>query len=347
MLGEMMLIDDLIDEWHDNPNLTCPLYEHCGLTAEEFQHFVQNRQITMFTEHPKQNNAFDKEVGLYADIGSHCKSYKNFMGNGKTTDAHELCHGVASELRMKRYMNEVGDIWDSIEEPPLDIRRREKEFGSTSLAPEELLDSYELWQPNNRYQSVGAGRINGFYLGNNNAIILQEPNLRKSSAIPYIPSNLRGSRYNLYIKGQTAWDDTPLYIFDEYVAYIMGCATAVDLYERKLSVETNQDHCYGPIEFIIYGSALCQAIEEKDNDYWKSEPKFIPFYTWFLKYAFNTFHKARKIFPWGDADKMFNEFQKGESAKGIRSLLKTRFNFEIPNDVVNIDKLGKDKFRLI
>lgn len=78
---------------------------------------------------------------------------------------------------------------------------------------------------------------NGFYLGKNRSILLDEPKMKKSAIIPYIPQELRSARYNLYVAGQQSWDDKPLYIYDEGVAYVNGSWAAIELKESENYVE--------------------------------------------------------------------------------------------------------------
>src|SRR5207245_4362211 len=44
---------------------------------------------------------------------------------------------------------------------------------------------------------------NAFYVLGNKAAFVKEPNMRKSDVAAYIPTSLRGDRYQLYIVGQT------------------------------------------------------------------------------------------------------------------------------------------------
>jgi hypothetical protein len=70
----------------------------------------------------------------------------------------------------------------------------------------------------NNYNKTGK-QANGFYVLDDQAAIIVDPKIRKSAVAAYVPTSLRGDRYSTYVTGQTEWDDTPTYLFDEWVAY--------------------------------------------------------------------------------------------------------------------------------
>jgi hypothetical protein len=88
-----------------------------------------------------------------------------------------------------------------------------------------------------RLQSGDWDKKNGFYVGKNRAIILDEPAIKKNQIVDFIPQELRSARYSLYVTGQSSWDDKPLYIYDEGVAYINGAWAAIELKEQENYVE--------------------------------------------------------------------------------------------------------------
>ena len=56
------------------------------------------------------------------------------------------------------------------------------------------------------------GKVNGFYVLEGRGVVIEEPNMRKSRVAEFVPQSLRSYRYGTYITGQSAWDDTPLYL---------------------------------------------------------------------------------------------------------------------------------------
>lgn len=68
-------------------------------------------------------------------------------------------------------------------------------------------------------------RENCFYLLNDEYAHFPEPNWRKREVIPYIPDEYRrGTLYSTYVSGSN-WDDRPLYLWDEWTAYVNGAMT--------------------------------------------------------------------------------------------------------------------------
>lgn len=66
------------------------------------------------------------------------------------------------------------------------------------------------------------GRHNCFYLLRDEWIHFAEPNWRKREVIPFIPAEYcSGILFTTYVSGSN-WDDQPLYLWDEWVAYVNG-----------------------------------------------------------------------------------------------------------------------------
>lgn len=110
--------------------------------------------------------------------------------------------------------------------------------------------------------------VNCFYCLNGYVGVFREPRLRKSTVCRYVPANLRGDVWTLYMTGQQAWDDTPTYILDEWVAYINGATAGQELYPdgnangRSLAADVRH-----AVEFSGYASALLRAIDANDPSY--------------------------------------------------------------------------------
>lgn len=117
---------------------------------------------------------------------------------------------------------------------------------------------------NSNCRVQAGGRCNAFYCLNDFVFICREPNLRKSDVCRFVPQNLRGDVWGLYMVGQTEWDDRPTYILDEWVAYINGAITGREIATGNRSTEYDVRHC---IEFAGYASALLVAIEKLDPNY--------------------------------------------------------------------------------
>ena len=145
----------------------------------------------------------------------------------------------------------------------------------------------------NNFNTTGK-KANGFYLLENRGVVLVEPNITKSQVAPYIPQSLRGMRYSTYITGQTAWDDTPLYVWDEWVSYLNGTAVGVNRVNEGSWTEGWRDQS-GNIEFVVYGIATGMAVKAKDPSYFASYPQFRNLMTWLSERSMKLYHEAQAM----------------------------------------------------
>jgi hypothetical protein len=141
----------------------------------------------------------------------------------------------------------------------------------------------------------------GFYVGKNRAVLLTGPRLKLSQVAAIVPESLRGSRYQLYcIEQQRYFEDHPLYLFDEWVAYTNGAHAGVELaQEDRLNMPRN-DALIGPMEFCIYALALAAAAEKHDPDYLRDNKQFREFLAHELRRASRIYRKGIKLdqFRW-------------------------------------------------
>ena len=125
------------------------------------------------------------------------------------------------------------------------------------------------------------GRINAFYVLENRVVVIQEPNTRIRSVAAKIPSSLRGDVYSLYLVQQAgAWDDTPLYIFDEWSAYTNGSACRIDL-----GIQSRSETVQYMLEFNVYSS--CVAWDSNSAD-----PQLKAFLMWQIERAMNIYKES-------------------------------------------------------
>jgi hypothetical protein len=145
----------------------------------------------------------------------------------------------------------------------------------------------------NNYNDTGQ-QANAFYVGDDRAAIVVEPDIRKSQVAPYIPASLRELRYGTYVTGQTAWDDTPLYLWDEWNAYVNGAAVGVELFDCGKWTYGWRDQS-GNIEFVGYALAVGMAVEELDPDYFAGYPQFREFLAWNLARSMDLYRRTRAM----------------------------------------------------
>ena len=119
---------------------------------------------------------------------------------------------------------------------------------------------------NSHYRSkfrVSGKRINALYVLNNRVAVIEEPKTTIRAAAKLVPQALRGGVYNLYMIQQAgSWGDTPLYIFDEWVAYANGSAVRADL-----KIQRRGETVKYMLEFNVYALAVAKACKTEDRQF--------------------------------------------------------------------------------
>jgi hypothetical protein len=188
------------------------------------------------------------------------------------------------------------------------------------------------------YHNKTGKRANGFYVLDGKGVIIVEPNIRKSAVATYVPASLRGSRYSLYITGQIAWDDTPTYVFDEWVAYTNGGAVGVDLVQKGLWKYGWRDGVNGQLEFVVYAVALGMAVEKGDPTYWASDDgkQFKEFLAWNTKRAMDLYRLGMVMpdFKWDSQDKYYAAMKSSTDAAAWRAFADRLFGAEWAAEVL-------------
>lgn len=249
----------------------------------------------MFIEVPSVHNESKSKSKVLNDVASRTRDWRRMMvGSSITTSAHEVAHQVHADMRNDR------------------IR---------ASYQGENPDRYTLWEPDPTYQRPYTGPgDNGFYMLNGKGFKCKGPQIRKSQVANFIPQELRGFRFRTYITGQTSWDDTPLYIYDEWAAYIIGSTCAIELAEMGDTSPKNTDISSGPIEFMMYSLGVVLAAQKHDPDFFSKEDKFMDFVNEMAQNALTVGRKCNEIFPW-DATSKYLDLWEGPVCKPLRDVL--------------------------
>lgn len=173
-----------------------------------------------------------------------------------------------------------------------------------------------------KYMSETGKKVNGFYVLDNRGVVIDEPRFRKSQVVKFLPKNLQSYRYSMYITGQAAWDDTPLYICDEWVAYVNAAKCNVQDVQTGRYKGGWTDGVSGSLEFSIYSIALAMAIKEHDPQVW-SNGQFRNFMIWMLHEANQVFMIGRSMdqFKWDKQDRLLREFLTSSAAEPMRKFV--------------------------
>ncbi|KAB2894709.1 MAG: hypothetical protein F9K40_16465 [Kofleriaceae bacterium] len=182
----------------------------------------------------------------------------------------------------------------------------------------------------------GTERVNAFYVLGDRAAYVVEPGIRKSAIATHVPPSLRGPRYALYITGQVAWDDTPLYIWDEWNAYVNGAEVGVDLATNGLWTRGWRDAVMGPLEFNVYALATAKAVAAGDPTYFASNTQFKEFLAWNLRRSMDLFRAGRTLpdFAWDDQDEHYAKLRTSADAEALRAFTRETFGAAWTMDVM-------------
>ncbi len=171
------------------------------------------------------------------------------------------------------------------------------------------------------YEAPSSIGWNAFYVLGDRVAFVAEPAMRKSDIKPHIPTALRGDRYQLYLEGQTAWDDTPLYVFDEWNAYVNGAEVGVAQVSAQLYTGGWTDAVMGPLEFTVYAIATAKAVAQEDPDYFATNLQFRRFTAWNIARAMHLFALGRAMpdFEWTKQDAYATTLRTGAAGEQLRT----------------------------
>ncbi len=165
-------------------------------------------------------------------------------------------------------------------------------------------------------------KVNTLYVLDDRYVMLLEPPMSKAEVAARVPVPLREMRFQLYVAEQEGWNDRPLYLFDEWVAYTNGAATIIDRERRGLADKLLTIHDTGAslIEFSVYALATLQAISEEAPAHLREQPALAAFTAWNLRRAFELFELTRTIkrTRWAEAETYVAELRTGVSAAALR-----------------------------
>lgn len=84
---------------------------------------------------------------------------------------------------------------------------------------------------------LGYGHVNAFYVYNGYYVWFYEPNFKKSQIAEFVPKHLKNHHlYRTYIVGSEAWENEPLYPWDEATAYVNGAQAGHSMSEIEFAL---------------------------------------------------------------------------------------------------------------
>ena len=198
-------------------------------------------------------------------------------------------------------------------------------YGDTYWFDEPITAGHETThgiQAHLRNYEAPPGHVNAFYVLGNKAAFVVEPNMRKSDIKPFIVTALRGPRYNLYLEQQTEWDDTPLYVFDEWNAYVNGAEVGVGQVQAGIYTGEWTDAVMGPLEFTLYAIATAKAVKAKDPTYYATNMQFRCFTAWNIKRAMALYEAGHNMtqFEWDTQEQYATKLRTMPEAEPLREV---------------------------
>ena len=140
-------------------------------------------------------------------------------------------------------------------------------------------------------------RMPGFYCLEDREIHLPEASGKKSDCIKFIPTDMRYGRYNLYVVGSEDWESSPLYLLDEFVAYLNGAKTMLFMNGKE---GKGTDYLFGAVEFAVYGIATVLAHPRQNIE---------DFVRWLCVETEQVYLAGRANYPWAQADKCYAQLK--------------------------------------
>lgn len=182
-----------------------------------------------------------------------------------------------------------------------------------------------------RHDLNHTGRVaNGFYVLDGRGAIVPEPSVRKSQVAALVPPSLRGGRYSTYMAGQPGWDNRPLYVWDEWSAYVNGAAVAVDRFQRGFGATPTfhvSDEVFAVLEMTVYALTTGMTVAAYDAPYFASTPQFRELLAWQTKRAMALYRAGIALPPyaWSDADRYLQALRTSPDADALRRFTRQTF----------------------
>lgn len=141
-------------------------------------------------------------------------------------------------------------------------------------------------------------RVNAFYCLHGKAVVVKEPKTTIARAASFVPADLRNQRFRLYLQEQAGqWNDRPLYLLDEWVAYTNEAEVVLDQAAAGLKYEKSTDTSYGQVEFVPYALAVIAAVEQDDPGYFDTDDgkNLRAFVAWNVDRAYRQYDACQKV----------------------------------------------------
>lgn len=179
------------------------------------------------------------------------------------------------------------------------------------------------------------------YVGYDKAVKIKQPKFKITDVANMVPSSLQKGRFKLYlIDQQKGWDNEPVYLWDEWVAYCNGLEAGIEMVNKKLlspPKDTRCDYGFSVIEFSVYATYVAMAQKKHDSDY--DNKQMLEFLAWNLERSMTLYKESQKIyyFTW-DKDEYLNHIRTSDDAAPFREFIIKTYGEEWASKVFDFKK---------
>jgi len=187
-----------------------------------------------------------------AEIDCRMPSGHPYKDSRHVTWAHETTHGLNGRLR-NQHVQLIG------------IKQGFTTQGIDTLGlPPGVEFDYRLPIPGPVInERIKLGHINACYCLAGRGWRHEEPSFKLNDIAQAVPQELRGMSYQLYlVQQQQYWNNEPLYVFDEWSAYLNGLSTALD---HDDGGDGQFSDLLQAIEFMGYSYVLAEVAEDRSQ----------------------------------------------------------------------------------
>ena len=173
---------------------------------------------------------------------------------------------------------------------------------------------------------------NAFYILDGEAVVIEEPPITIKDVAEYVPPKLQGLRYKTYLVDQRRhWNEQPLYILDEWNAYVLGGLCAIDDFQNKRKLEKT-DALAGMFEFMIYSTALAMCVQDKCPEYWEKNKQFRDFIQYRMDTSSMIFAIGREVpqFTSLSSDQLYKTWHNSDEGKEFQNFIDKYFTNQEP-----------------
>jgi hypothetical protein len=184
---------------------------------------------------------------------------------------------------------------------------------------------------NNTFRSEG--RNYHLYVGYNKATRIKQPNVKIADVANLVPNSLKKSRFNLYLVQQRRdWNNDPIYLWDEWVAYCNGAECGIELINKKMYSPGKNDSSWGVLEFNVYATYV--AIAQKKHDPSYDNKQLLEFLAWNLERGMKLYKEGQKLeaYNW-DNDEYLKHLQTHPDAAEFRNFIITNYGTDWAKEV--------------